>query len=364
MKYSGFMIDQPLSSFFVFKVDGYELKQLSKADILRIETHNDDILIDGVERVLRKERIFSLSNFIAAPYSCLPSSIVLSVNNDSIIKWESDEVEFEDNENLFSIIDGQHRIESFSIDNTYDVLVCVFRDLHLSEQRMLFSNINTEQLKIDPSTKLTLDASFKEYTPEKMYLSIVKKIALDNDSPWFGKIKILGKKDELSSRGIISSSMFSKELLKLTYDTRYKHILRTFLYNEGYSNIYEFNPESISVRGGHVLWEFYYNYEEELLYKIINNYFQVIADIFPLDWNRSTSILTKSVGYMALMMLFVDIFPLLKEQRSFRYGSFYEILYRLKRADLSIDTENFAGSGTSAAKELYDYLRKYINLSR
>lgn len=102
-----------------------------------------------------------------------------------------------------------------------------------------------------------------------------------------------------------------------------------------------------------ILWDLYLDTDEKVFYKILYNYFYVVSTKLKNDWGNKNSLLTKTTGYNAMMMLFRDIYI-----RGLRSGelnkSFFENeLYGLEYFEGRLTSENYGASGEKAAKDLY-----------
>lgn len=85
----------------------------------------------------------------------------------------------DDSPNAFSIIDGQHRLAGLgTMDDKYrenfEVIVSIYKDLKISEQAYLFSTINSQQTKVNPSLNYNLELESEITTPRKFVALIGK----------------------------------------------------------------------------------------------------------------------------------------------------------------------------------------------
>ena len=151
-------INQHIGTMYLSKMDGNLLYQLLKADILKIKNKE---LFEGIQRELDKRRVRQIKAYLETEFSSFPNSIILNISSQDIISVNSCENKMvvKAGEKTFSIIDGQHRLSGFEngdIEN-FELPIAIFIDLEDYDQALLFSTINSEQVKVDPSQKLSLE---------------------------------------------------------------------------------------------------------------------------------------------------------------------------------------------------------------
>jgi len=91
---------------------------------------------------------------------------------------------------------------------------------------------------------------------------------------------------------------------------------------------------------------------DKVIYKILLNYFNAFKKNFSHDWGNGDSILTKTTGYNAMMLLFKDLFKLGYNKSNFSEEFFDNYLKCIKHLDKKTGTENYGSSGLKAAREL------------
>lgn len=367
-------IKQSIGEFYVAKIRGSDLYQMAKADIMTIAKVSEceltqEPLYEGNQRQIIEEKVESIENYLTAYDATFPNSIILNVNKTNIINISDDEIELYKKEDTFTIIDGQHRLEGFR-DNNYngfELVVSIFINLSKQEQSRIFATINTEQTKVDSSQGLYLEMNENLYTPRKVVAQIASMFHTDNQSPWHGRIKLIGRKDGLSSDGIISLSAFATPIINYIYDDKDFYKLRNELTKVIVDNENS-NEEIIHILKGfeyskkYILWNLYSTRNDKAIYKILFNYFSSFKVTFKKDWGNTKGLLMKTTGYNAMMYLFKDLYEIGYRQKDFSQEFFNSYIEQLKPLDGKINTFNYGASGLKSSKELYNDFREHLKL--
>lgn len=233
-------IEQPLGVFYVFKMKASELGKITFSSRAKYEKsgllNNTFKVIKGNQRELDGDREKDIARFINSVESALPNSIILGANftengdlADERIQWSVDEddngfctLHIPSEQKLAAVIDGQHRLAGCIRSERPDIeLLCaVYLDLPIPYHAFLFANINANQKKVPRSLAYELygfgteDESKDIWSPEKLAVSIVRKLNFSDDSKIKGLI-ILGAQDSDSSKGFISLASLVDSIMKL-----------------------------------------------------------------------------------------------------------------------------------------------------
>ncbi|MEI5994338.1 DGQHR domain-containing protein [Candidatus Enterococcus mansonii] len=360
-----FPLGQPIGNFYTTTMKSDELYSLSKADIMRIaEDEIDGLLYDGVQRELNQKKVKKIVKYLSQPDATFPNSIILNLNMNYFIKsYEENEknyIEFIKDENTFSIIDGQHRLEGLKEANlNIDVPVSIYTNLRIDQQQEIFTRINSEQTKINPSVTIYQESTGKYNTPRKFAAKIAISFGVDRKSVWNQKIKIVGKKDMYSKNGVISLKSFYEPILDFIYNDDDYYIVR--------EKIIESNnrPKLIDInytKEKYIFWEFYVKGDSASVYKILNNFFDACKLIFPKEWEEKNkeSILQKTTGYYALMSVFKKLYVKGISEGDLSLKYFENMMSPLNNLDGKINAKNYSSSGLQSSKKLYDEFAKWI----
>lgn len=354
IKFNIIKVVQPIGIIYLAKIQPKDLLAMSVVDRRRIE--NDEQVL-GVQRELNSDKIKQIRSYLTSNDATFPNSIIVNVNTQSIINENDNILELLINEDTFTIIDGQHRVEGFrdnEIDH-FELILAIFKDLKIDQQANIFSTINSEQTKVDPSLNLNLELNNKVYTPKKMMIEIAQSMNYDKESPWFNNIKMLGAKTD----GIISLSAFVKPLLLLTYPEKDYYLIRNELINNSdvFPTFGNFNYKS----DRYIFWQFYRKKDFNSVYKILFNYFQALKVILSDDWLNYQSLLNKTTGYNAIMILFKDIFIEGYNNGDLSYDFFFEVLKPLNILSGKLNSTNYGTSGFQASNELYAEMKAILD---
>lgn len=361
-------VDQPIGIMYIGKMKGNELCDLAKADIRKLY-NNDDYI--GIQRELDPIRVKNIKKYLHTGDASFPNSIILNLKSEYVLEENDEYLKITKDQNAFSIIDGQHRLAGFENNEVaFEVIITIFIDLDDEQQALLFKTINSEQKKVNPSFKYDLEAYSSVKTPEKMIRELTLAFTIDQKSPWYGRIKMSGKKDRLSSKGVISQKAFADPIVKYIYNEDDRYEIRDTLNLFKKQNDKEDNfkikgvfEENKYEKDKYIFWQFYINDKEEVLYKILLNYFMALHNILKDDWEYSyNSVLIKTTGYNAVMKLFKDVYLFLYNDKNFKVERFQEVLLPLKKLSGSITAENYGASGDSSANQLYREFLQVLKL--
>ncbi len=350
-------VQQPIGLIYVVKIDPNYLLQMSKVDRRRI-AEEDEVL--GIQRELRDDKVKQIKSYLSSIDATFPNSIIVNTTSEFVKNETEDSIELIVDDTTFTIIDGQHRVEGFRDNekNNFELIVAIFKDLKIDQQANIFSTINSQQTKVDPSLNLNLELSSKYYTPTKMLIEISQSFNFDSNSPWFNNIRVLGSQTGVSPKGIISLSAFVKPLLNLTFPEKDYYEIR----NQLVKAYPEFPPfDNLNYKPDRYLfWEFYKRKDFESLYKILYNFFSAIQIYLEKDWLNEDSLLNKTTGYNAQIKLFQELAKTGYDIGDLSYNFFYEKLKPIKKMNGSVNSSNYGASGFKASNELYQDMKKTL----
>lgn len=344
---------QPIGNIYVAKISPNSLLKMSTVDRRRI-ADNDEVL--GIQRELRSDKVNQIKSYLSTVDATFPNSIIVNTTSDFIVSENESTLELLIEDSTFTIIDGQHRVEGFR-DNekeNFDLIVAIFKDLKTEQQAEIFSTINSQQTKVDPSHNLNLELDSKVYTPIKMMIEIAQSFNFDKESPWYNNIRLLGP----GEKGIISLSAFVKPLLDITYpDKDYYRIKNDLTRNpKEFPTFNDFDYKA----DRYMFWEFYKSKDHKSVYKILLNYFSALKIILDKDWLNYDSLLNKTTGYNAQIKLFRELFLIGVENGTLSYDFFFEKLSGLQSMNGTINSNNFGASGQKATNDLFLEMKKNI----
>ena len=226
------------------------------------------------------------------------------------------------------VIDGQHRLRAFDYTRKrhFPLVVTALVDLSLAEIAEIFVKINYYQKPVNKSLVLDLLGISPEIFPRYYVLhNAVNKLNDDFESPFYGKIRMLG-----IGRGFISQASIIGAIEQYKIDK----VLR----NVGTEPT------------------------EEEWYDIIWNFFKAVSFVFRDFWGEGR-FLSKTVGIRALIRLMGDVLVEFNSKRKeFSKSNVQKLLGKIdKEVLVSADKEGLVGE--KGVRIFYDKLKAGLKLS-
>jgi DGQHR domain-containing protein len=339
-------VSQPIGLFYVGIMKASDLKLIAAADVRRKVKKEEDTYT-GIQRELNKKRQIEIRDYISSVDASFPNSFIVSINSDDIIEQNDNVLKIRADEKVASIIHGQHRLAGFE-DSTaqgFDLIVSIFVDLPIEHQAMLFATINLKQTRVNPSLVYDLYEETKLRSPQKTCHTIAKTMNNDHKSPFFRRIKPLGKRtDEYS--GLITQATFVKHLLPHIAENPDK------VKNQIKRKI-PLDPKDAENRHC-IFWQYFAKDEDWAILKILNNYFGAVASALPGEWDSSDSPLARTIGFTALMRIIKSLYELGYSKGSLEQ-SFFEEYFRKAQKLTPFTFDKYPASGKGERK-LYEDL--------
>lgn len=320
-------IEQPIGKFYIGSIEWEDLTSIAAADIRRIEKeegggkHVENYL--GIQRERSGKRIKEISEYVKTVDATFPTSIILSIDSrlseeekDDVIniKFNKDKTKLliRKDENVAKIIDGQHRMEGLKLgfENMeekarprFQFNVTIFVDMDIEEQALVFSTINKAQTKVIKSLTYDLFAYAKSRSPQKTCHNIVRLLNDQSESPFYNKIKMLGK-------------AFDKDLETITQATLVESIINYISREPMKDRDVLKRGKKLALETDKKILERYFlrnlfiEEKDTIIARIILNYFNAVKNKWPNSWeeNKFDNILNKSTGVVALMKFFKDAY--------------------------------------------------------
>ena len=142
-------VQQPIGIFYLCSIPATFLLKVVKATSRSQDER-------AVQRDKSPGRIKDIGAYCSDPDAVFPTPIVISVSSEDVILDEDKRVIVipTDRGVVGNVIDGQHRlwgIESSDHPELFTLPTVLMFDLTVSEQAYVFSTINSNQRKVDPS---------------------------------------------------------------------------------------------------------------------------------------------------------------------------------------------------------------------
>ncbi|MBP23612.1 MAG: hypothetical protein CL547_14875 [Alcanivorax sp.] len=178
--------------------------------------NRDEDPIEGFQRELDRKRASEIANYIDSGLGTIPSSIVLSAQEDCEFTYDSKtkSISFNPIDKAFLIIDGQHRVYGFKLAKTaLRIPVVVYQGLSKRDETRLFIDINSKQKGVP--TELLLDIKkLAEYENDtEQYLrELFDTFSTENDSVLYNRLSASKREKGKITRSVFNTAM--KPLVK------------------------------------------------------------------------------------------------------------------------------------------------------
>lgn len=177
----------------------------------------DEDPIEGFQRELDQKRAKEIAVYIDSGLGTIPSSIVLSSQEDADLKYDARKksISFNQIKNAFLIIDGQHRVYGFMYaQKAFRVPVVIYAGLSKRDETRLFIDINSKQIGVPPELLLDIKKMAEyEDSQEESLREIFDIFQKDTSSCLYGMLSPASK-----SKGMLTRSTFNtavKPLVKI-----------------------------------------------------------------------------------------------------------------------------------------------------
>lgn len=287
-------VRQPIGTFYLCSIPAPFLLKVVKST-----SRSDDP--EAVQREKSPQRIKDIGAYCSDPDAVFPTPIVVSVNCGDV-KLDEDKhlvVIPEDKGIIGNVIDGQHRlwgIECSKHPEDFNLPVVLMFDLTVAEEAYIFSTINSNQRKVDPSLIYDLFDVSSYRSPQKTAHEIARVMNSSSSSPFYNRLKMLGKKTADQDKATLSQGTFAKSILMLISKKPDDDARKLK------------NGQELDDDGKMPLRCFFVQQKDELLVRIISNCFNALKEIFPSEWeNPNDNILWKSTGFRAVIYALPNI---------------------------------------------------------
>lgn len=340
-----FEISQPMGTYYFSKLS---IGQIEKLFTIHRRDGNK-----GIQRKLDEERRKGITKYCQDSDAIFPTPIIFSISSNQVEDYQCCDgvcsFVIRDGEKA-SVVDGQHRIYGIlasDLDKSYEMPVVFMFDITEEEEAYIFSTINFNQKKVDKSLIYDLFGVYTTRSPKKTCHEIAKALNDNENSPFYRKLKILGKKERVTET--LSQGTFVHHLLPLICPIQEADDIARKIKDHKKIDYY---PKCIFNK-------YFMNDEDTTIYTILFNYFGAVEKVFKEEWGSTKYILSKTTGYGGLMMALKEIFPLCEEVRNASLEFFVEVFTKVKE-NMDQEGVNFTsvhfGSGEREQKALAQYV--------
>lgn len=354
--------DQPIGHFAMGVMKARDILSISTIDRVVYDPESQ-ILKGGPQRDLSSTRAAEIARYATTVDATFPTPILLALkekkyipeydNNGKIIRIGIPEI----STGVARILDGQHRIKGIELSDKIDdfelPVVFIFEPTE-EEQALIFAIINGKQTKVPASVIYTLYGVIEERNPYKVAHEIARAFNATKESPYYRRLKMLGKRTQGSDE-ILSQGTFVNELLL--------HISG----NKKNADIDFENARAHKkpiIRKDCIFNSFYLHNQDSIILRILLNVFNAARNVFPNEWeNYEEFILSKTTGFIAIMRSLPELMQLGIEKKSHDTKTFEEVFNNLKiilkQNDEELINKKF-GSSSSGSDQLKQYILQAI----
>lgn len=360
ISYVGIKVEQPLGAFFVGKIDGRKLSEMSQAEV-RDMKNNDINQRIGIQRELEKKRVKEITEYVKTSDACFPNSVILSVKAKKIVdistiseKDDVYQITLLEDEDTFQIIDGQHRIaglEGYNQPNKFDVNVSLFLDMDIEQQAILFATINSKQKGVNKSLMMDLHTMQSVRNPIKSAHYIGRILNDKMGCALYGRITPFYVSPKNGGYKYTQANFIDK-IVKYISGNEIQLIKDRDALKKGTPLVYA-NEE---IQKKLILRNLFIDEQDEIIAVIINNYFNAVKKCWPISWEETGFVLARTIGFNALMTILpivvekIGIYNQIIETRQFE-----EVFRELNLSDDDFKEEeyNLSGYGQSEITNLF-----------
>jgi DGQHR domain-containing protein len=358
-------VTQPIGIFYVGVLPASTLRRNAQPETRKLLDAQENS--SGIQRVISDDRVKEIRQYLHTADASFPNSIILSLDPaqllegpDPIAVGERDiglvRLLVKQNTEAFSVIDGQHRLKGFDDEtqNDFELIVAIFIGLDEEDKAYLFSTINSKQTKVSKSLVYDLFDVAERRSPQRSAHDIAKLLNSDPNSPFFRRIKLLGMnpkfENEVLYRANLSQGTFVERLLSLI--TRDAAMDRDVI-RRGDTLVKAPNDSKLVFR------DMWVDDKDNVILKVLFNYFSAVAATFPKEWADGKCPLAKTIGFGALMSLLTDLIPTGLKKGDLSTTFFSAELSKLsagyKKNGPALTFDNFPAAGNGEAKLLRQF---------
>lgn len=337
-------INQPIGTFYLTKIPAKDLMKIVSVS-RRIDSYY------GVQRELSSARLKEISKYCESPDATFPTSIIVSVKHQDV-KIQNGKIILDELECVGEVLDGQHRLYGIAESNRvseFDLPVVLMFDLTEEEKAYVFSIINSKQTRVSMSLIYDLFELSEGRSPQKTAHELARSLNQMEGSPFYRRLKMLGKRYTESEVATLSQGTFVKKVMSL-------YSKKPDIDAIDLSIGKELNNEALPLR------QYFIDKRDDVILKILLNCFNALKYVFTDEWiNCNDNILWKTTGFGAVIYAFPKLYETGKKRGQLTEEFFIECFRKFKLA-LEQDGKNLTDSFPGGGEQLQRELSKYMTL--
>lgn len=216
-KYNFLSYSQPGAVFYACTIPAKDI--ITRLEIRR-RSQDREI---GIQRDESQRRVAEIAEYASERDSILPTPIIVSANSDTVYIDGGSLSLSTESKIVGHILDGQHRVLGLrqtdeSVLASYDLLVVFVFDIDPYAEATIFATINGNQKQVSKSLMYDLFELNPGRSIEKTCHEIVRSLNDDEHSPFFQRIKLLGKK--MGEKETLSQAAFIDQVKRQVKDEK------------------------------------------------------------------------------------------------------------------------------------------------
>jgi len=187
----------------------------------------------GFQRLLDERRARRIGDYINEG-NVVPGAIILSARQGSDIHYRKSgggHLVFKEQERLFMVIDGQHRLYGAHFSDAETIMpCCIFTGLNLEEEIQYFLDVNGKQKGVPSTLRLELLKFMSEPgSRDQIRTELFKRLNSDPKSPLCGRMSPTrsapGKLTHVPFKNVVDSLIDSPPLSGLQFDQKVSFLI-------------------------------------------------------------------------------------------------------------------------------------------
>jgi len=261
----------------------------------------------------------------------------------------------EDKKKIASVIDGQHRLLGLEMSknrNDFVLPVVFILDATEEQKALIFAIINGKQTRVSASVIYDLFGVVEGRNPYKTAHEIARALNADEESPFYRRLKMLGKKIQGSNETLTQGTFVAQLVKHISSDP-----------DDDFKRARA--GQDFLIRPRAVFNNYFIQKKDEIILKIILNAFNGLKTVFEVEWNNPNDfILSKTTGYTGIMRAMPKMIErgTLKDDLSYEY--FKEVFEALKTVLKGKDetlTNTYFPSGSEGERGLQSRIIESLN---
>jgi DGQHR domain-containing protein len=330
---------QPVGDFILTAMPAKEIIRISKAnprtfDPVSMESEG------GIQREPSGTRIAQIAEYAHTVDAAFPTTVLLAISGDDC---EIDETGVSiAADQVADIVDGQHRILGLiesGVSDDFVLPVVIMIDATREQKALIFATINGKQTKVPASLIYDLFGVTKTRSPYKTSHELARAMNSTRSSPWFKRLKMLGKKSTPGSLETLSQGTFVKFLLPLISSEP-----------DADMDLLKRNKE-LPERRECIFNDYFRRDQDSTILKILLNVFQAAKETWPVEWaDPDAFVLTKTLGYSGIMKALPAMYSKGKQTGDLSEQYFKRVFGAVREYfsehNISLTSESFSASAS------------------